>query len=45
MTLIRFTTSRDLFEAFPAAKDDIQAKPSDDPPLVFMRKLMEFGNA
>src|SRR2546430_1764391 len=41
MTLIRFTTVRDLFEAFPAARDDIKAKPSDDPPLVFMRKLIE----
>ena len=41
MSLIRFTTVRDLFEAFPAARDDLQAKPSDDPPLVFMRKLIE----
>jgi|GraSoiStandDraft_4_1057263.scaffolds.fasta_scaffold990661_2 hypothetical protein len=41
MSLIRFTTTHDLFEAFPAARDDIRAKPSDDPPLVFMRKLIE----
>jgi hypothetical protein len=36
----RFTTARDVFDAFPAAHDDIEAEPTDDPPLVFLRGLV-----
>lgn len=39
MPRVRFTTAREVFEAFPAARDDIEAQPTDDPPLVFMTAL------
>lgn len=41
---IRFTTARDLFEAFPAARHDIGAKPSDQPSLEFVGSLVEVGS-
>ena len=41
MSRIRFTTARDLFEAFPAARDDMQAKPTDEAPLAFLKRLTE----
>jgi hypothetical protein len=39
MSRVRFHTAREVFEAFPAALEDIGAKPTDDPPLVFLRRL------
>jgi hypothetical protein len=36
----RFVTAQDVFEAFPAARDDLDAGPTDDPPLVFLQSLM-----
>lgn len=41
MSRIRFETAQDVFDAFPAARDDIVAAPTDDPPLVFIRRLMD----
>ncbi len=38
-TRIRFTTAAQVFEAFPAARDDIEARPTQDPPLAFLRAL------
>src|SRR5262245_33111723 len=43
MSLIRFATARDLYEAFPTAKDDIEAEPSDAAPLDFLRTLRDGG--
>lgn len=37
---IRFTTARQVFEAFPTAADDIERLPADEPPLDFVRKLL-----
>lgn len=34
---LRFTTARELFEAFPTAAQDMKAKPTDDLSLVFCR--------
>jgi hypothetical protein len=39
MTRLRFATAREVFEAFPSARDDVEAGPSDDPPLVFAERL------
>jgi hypothetical protein len=36
---LRFNTARDLFEAFPAALEDMAARPSDRPSLEFVREL------
>jgi hypothetical protein len=36
---LRFNTARDLFEAFPAALDDMAARPSGRPSLEFVREL------
>jgi hypothetical protein len=33
MSTLRFTTVREIFEAFPSAIDDIHGGPSDEPPL------------
>jgi hypothetical protein len=36
---LRFSTARDLFEAFPIALDDMAARPSDRPSLEFVKAL------
>ncbi len=36
---IRFTTAAQVFEAFPAARADIEATPTQDAPLAFLRSL------
>jgi hypothetical protein len=36
----RFATAQDVFEAFPAARDDLDATPTAEPPLVFLNGLM-----
>lgn len=41
MSRVRFATAREVFEAFPSAREDIQAAPSDDPPLAFIKSLAE----
>jgi len=43
MSLIRFATARDLYEAFSTAQDDIEAEPSDAAPLDFLRTLSDGG--
>jgi hypothetical protein len=35
----RFTTARDVYEAFPTARDDLEVDPTDEPPLVFLKAL------
>jgi hypothetical protein len=40
MALLRFSVARDVFEAFPTAYEDIEAKPTDQLPLVFLRGLV-----
>jgi hypothetical protein len=37
---LRFSTARDLFEAFPAALDDMSARPSDCASLQFLMDLL-----
>jgi hypothetical protein len=37
---LRFSTARDLFEAFPAALDDMDARPSDRGSLEFVKDLV-----
>jgi len=37
----RFPTVSDLYEAFPEAKDDVGADPCDEPPLTFLKSLVE----
>lgn len=44
MARIRFTTVRDLYEAFASAQADIRVEPSDDSPLRVMRKLVAAGS-
>jgi hypothetical protein len=39
----RFTTARDVFEAFPSVRDDIEVEPSDEAPLVFLKALAQSG--
>lgn len=39
MTGSRFSSTRDLFAAFPDAERDISAAPSDEPPLAFLDRL------
>jgi len=41
MARIRFSTAREVFEAFPAARADIEAEPSDDPPQLFVEALLD----
>jgi hypothetical protein len=41
MAPLRFAAAREVFEAFPAAYEDIAAKPSDQLPLVFLRALVD----
>jgi hypothetical protein len=43
MPLIRFATARDLFEAFPTARQDVDAVPSDTSPLEYLRSLADSG--
>ena len=37
---LRFTTARQVFEAFPTAASDIEVSPADEAPLDFARKLL-----
>jgi hypothetical protein len=37
---IRFNSAREVFEAFPSAGNDIEASPTDDEPLAFLRQLL-----
>jgi hypothetical protein len=37
---IRFSTARQVFEAFPTLAEDVAAPPSDAPPLDFARQLL-----
>jgi hypothetical protein len=37
---LRFSTARQVFEAFPTAVDDIEVEPADEAPLDFARKLL-----
>jgi hypothetical protein len=39
MSRLRFATAREVFEAFPAARDDISAPPTDDAPLAYVESL------
>jgi hypothetical protein len=39
MSGLRFEVARDVFEAFPTAYDDIEARPTEAPPLAFLRSL------
>jgi hypothetical protein len=39
MSVIRFATAREVFEAFPTAKEDISTPPTDAPPLDYLRTL------
>src|SRR5579864_5208390 len=38
-SLVRFTTARQIFDTFATASADIETPPSDEAPLVFVRKL------
>jgi hypothetical protein len=37
---IRFATAGDVFTAFPTLSDDVLAKPSEEEPLLFLKRLM-----
>jgi hypothetical protein len=39
MSRLRFGLARDVFEAFPTAYEDIEARPTEAPPLEFLRSL------
>jgi hypothetical protein len=39
MARLRFETARDLFEAFPAAPDELMIEPTDEPSLEFLKSL------
>jgi hypothetical protein len=39
MSRLRFGAAREVFEAFPTAYDDIKARPTEAPPLAFLRSL------
>ena len=43
MTRLRFTTAREVFDAFPTASDDIKGRPTAEAPAVFMRSLAASG--
>jgi hypothetical protein len=43
MARLRFTTARDLFEAFPTAEADLHVEPTDDPSLKFLDGLTSAG--
>ena len=38
---IRFSTARQVFEAFATAANDIETPPTSDDPLVFLRALLD----
>ena len=40
MSRIRFAFAQEVFAAFPTACEDIKAKPTEEPPLVFLRSLV-----
>jgi len=37
---LRFATARQVFDAFPAARDDIESEPADVEPLTFLQSLL-----
>ena len=41
MTGSRFSTARDLYAAFPSTERDINADPTDEPPLAFLQRLRQ----
>ncbi|GJD57298.1 DUF6931 family protein [Methylobacterium dankookense] len=41
MTGTRFSTARDLYAAFPSTERDINAEPTDEPPLTFLQRLRQ----
>lgn len=41
MIRLRFTTARQVFEAFPPAREDIEAEPSDADPITFVKALVD----
>jgi len=41
MSRLRFAVAQEVFEAFPTAYDEISAKPTDQPPVVFLRGLVK----
>jgi uncharacterized protein DUF6931 len=43
MSLIRFATARSLFEVFPELADRVTTKPTDEPPVSFLKKLHAGG--
>jgi hypothetical protein len=43
MSRPRFTTARELIGAFPYARYDLQAEPTDEPPVDFIRSLAASG--
>jgi len=44
MAQLRFTTARDLFEAFETAREDIRVEPADVPSLQFLNSLVAAGD-
>jgi hypothetical protein len=44
MAQLRFTTARDLFEAFETAREDIRVEPADVPSLEFLNSLVKAGD-
>jgi hypothetical protein len=44
MAQLRFTTARDLFEAFETAREDIRVEPADVPSLEFLNSLVAAGD-
>ena len=41
MARLRFATAQEVFEAFPDARRDIRAAPSEEPPLAYIKALLE----
>jgi hypothetical protein len=41
MARVRFATAREVFEAFPSAREEIRSDPSEDPPLAYLKSLVE----
>jgi hypothetical protein len=41
MPLLRFSTARDVFDAFPTACEDIATQPNNKSPLIFLRELVK----
>jgi hypothetical protein len=44
MASLRFTTVRDLYDAFPTAADDVGVPPSDEHSLAFLQSLVAKGS-